>query len=72
MRACGIAISRAIAATRICPLAIRQWFADAGFREHAFVSPGPDQFGVGWHQLCASVNAQTPPMTTVPAVIQSR
>jgi hypothetical protein len=33
--------------------AIRAWFADAGFRERAFVSPGPDEFSVGWHQMTA-------------------
>ena len=32
---------------------IRAWFADAGFDERAFDSPGPDDFSVGWHQLVA-------------------
>lgn len=31
--------------------AIRAWFADGGFQERAFISPGPDQFSVGWHQM---------------------
>jgi hypothetical protein len=30
---------------------IRAWFADAGFREQAFDSPGPDSFSVGVHVL---------------------
>lgn len=30
---------------------IRAWFADAGFRELAFGSPGPDSFSVGVHRL---------------------
>jgi hypothetical protein len=30
--------------------AIRQWFADAGFEEQAFESPGPDDFAVGLHR----------------------
>jgi hypothetical protein len=29
---------------------IRSWFADAGFREQAFDSPGPDSFAVGVHR----------------------
>jgi hypothetical protein len=32
---------------------IRAWFADAGFSESTFVSPGPDFFAVGIHQLGA-------------------
>jgi hypothetical protein len=30
---------------------IRAWFAEAGFRELAFESPGPDSFSVGVHRL---------------------
>jgi hypothetical protein len=30
---------------------IRAWFAEAGFRELAFDSPGPDSFSVGVHRL---------------------
>ena len=30
---------------------IRGWFADAGFAEEAFVSPGPGEFSVGMHRL---------------------
>ncbi len=30
---------------------IRAWFAEAGFRERAFDSPGPDSFSVGVHRL---------------------
>jgi hypothetical protein len=33
--------------------AIRDRFAAAGFDERAFVSPGPEQFSVGWHQRTA-------------------
>jgi hypothetical protein len=32
---------------------IRSWFADAGFEELAFVSPGPGRFSVGTHRLAA-------------------
>ena len=31
--------------------AIRRWFADAGFAEQAFTSPGIDSFAVGVHRL---------------------
>jgi hypothetical protein len=31
--------------------AIRGWFADAGFEELAFDSPGEDRFAVGTHRL---------------------
>jgi hypothetical protein len=31
--------------------AIRRWFADAGFEESSFDSPGPDSFSVGVHRL---------------------
>lgn len=30
---------------------IRHWFAEAGFEERGFTSPGPDSFAVGAHQL---------------------
>jgi hypothetical protein len=30
---------------------IRRWFAEAGFAERAFVSPGEDSFAVGLHEL---------------------
>ena len=30
--------------------AIREWFANAGFEERELISPGPDQYAVGWHQ----------------------
>ncbi len=30
---------------------VRTWFADAGFGERGFASPGPDSFAVGIHQL---------------------
>lgn len=30
---------------------IRTWFADAGFEEVAFISPGPERFSVGAHRL---------------------
>jgi hypothetical protein len=33
--------------------AIRDWFADAGFEELAFDSPGDDRFAVGTHRLVA-------------------
>jgi hypothetical protein len=41
--------------------AIRGWFADAGFRERTFISPGPDEFAVGWHQLTAEPQSVTLP-----------
>jgi hypothetical protein len=30
---------------------IREWFASAGFEEHAFHSPGPGNYSVGRHQM---------------------
>ena len=30
---------------------IREWFAEAGFEEVAFISPGPDDWSVGVHRL---------------------
>jgi hypothetical protein len=30
---------------------IRQWFAESGLTEHAFISPGPESFAVGVHRL---------------------
>ena len=30
---------------------IREWFASAGFEEHAFRSPGPGSYSVGRHQM---------------------
>jgi hypothetical protein len=30
---------------------IRAWFADEGFAEEAFISPGPGEFSVGMHRL---------------------
>jgi hypothetical protein len=32
---------------------IRSWFAEAGYEELAFDSPGPDRFAVGTHRLAA-------------------
>jgi hypothetical protein len=31
--------------------AIRRWFAESGFVEQGFISPGPDSFAVGVHRL---------------------
>ena len=32
---------------------IREWFAEAGFQEMAFVAPDTDQWSVGVHRLVA-------------------
>jgi hypothetical protein len=37
---------------------IRSWFAISGFAERAFVSPGPERFSVGRHEMVV------PPQTT--------
>ena len=40
--------------------AIREWFAEAGFEEVAFDSPGPDRFALGTHRLIAPPLAYEP------------
>lgn len=44
--------------------AIRSWFAEAGFEEQAFRSPGPGEFSVGRHRL-----ARTPEHVELPDVL---